>query len=808
MGNLLQDLRYGLRMLRKSPLFTAVAIITLALGIGANAAIFSVVNAVLLRPLPYKDSDRLTVVLHEGRNPVAPANFFDWQRQNRSFESMGAAEYWTPNVNGTGNAEKLWALRTTSEVLPMLGVQPMLGRFFSAQEQEPGREHEAVIGYEFWQSHFAGSAQVIGQPVTLNGETYTVVGVMPRGFKFAPFWATKAQLWAPLVLSDRLDNRHGRSLRIFARLKTGVSLQQAQAEMTIIAAGLEEAYPGTNEDVKVQSLKEKVVGKVRPALLVLLTAVGFVLLIACANVAHMLLARSAARQKEIAIRAALGAGRARVIQQFLTESLWLAVTGGAAGLLLAFWGVRALVALSPADLPRVESIGLDLHVLMFVMGITLIAGLVFGLAPALRAAAPNLSDTLKEGGRGSSEGIRHNRLRSLLVASEFTFALVLLVGAGLMIRSFLALQNIDPGFNPHNLLSVVVSVTGTKEAGPGERPIFYQQLLERIRQVPGVQSASAINHLPLGGDIWGLSFHIEGQPVPPPSETPTAAFRVVLPGYFKTMNISVLHGRDVSDHDVLNTPGVVVVNDFFARRYWPKEDAIGKRITFDDLKNNPKWLTVAGVAKNTVRSDWTEPPAEEVFLPYLQNRDYLEDAASHFTYLTLVVRSSNPAALVPVIRGMAGSVDSSVVMSEVQTMDEVVADATAEPRFYLLLLAVFAAVALILAAVGIYGVMSYSVSRRTQEIGIRMALGAQTSHVIRMVVGQGALLATVGVVTGLIGALAVTRLMSGLLYGVRSNDPLTFIAVAVMLSAIALIASYIPARRAAKVDPMVALRNE
>jgi predicted permease len=442
------------------------------------------------------------------------------------------------------------------------------------------------------------------------------------------------------------------------------------------------------------------------------------------------------------------------------------------------------------------------------MGITLIAGLVFGLAPALRAAAPNLSDTLKEGGRGSSEGIRHNRLRSLLVASEFTFALVLLVGAGLMIRSFLALQNIDPGFNPHNLLSVVVSVTGTKEAGPGERPIFYQQLLERIRQVPGVQSASAINHLPLGGDIWGLSFHIEGQPVPPPSETPTAAFRVVLPGYFKTMNISVLHGRDVSDHDVLNTPGVVVVNDFFARRYWPKEDAIGKRITFDDLKNNPKWLTVAGVAKNTVRSDWTEPPAEEVFLPYLQNRDYLEDAASHFTYLTLVVRSSNPAALVPVIRGMAGSVDSSVVMSEVQTMDEVVADATAEPRFYLLLLAVFAAVALILAAVGIYGVMSYSVSRRTQEIGIRMALGAQTSHVIRMVVGQGALLATVGVVTGLIGALAVTRLMSGLLYGVRSNDPLTFIAVAVMLSAIALIASYIPARRAAKVDPMVALRNE
>ncbi len=808
MENLLQDLRHGARMLRKSPLFTVVATLTLALGIGANAAIFSVVNAVLLRPLPYRDSDRLTVILHAGRNPVAPANFFEWQKQNRSFESMGAAEYWTPNVTGAGDAEKVWALRITSEVLPLLGVQPILGREFSGREQERGNEHEVVIGYQFWQSYFAGDAQVIGRPITLNGETYTVIGVMPRGFKFAPFWATKAQLWAPLVLSDRADNWHGRSLRIFARLKPGVSLQQAQAEMATITARLEQAYPGTNEDVKVISLKEKVVGNVRPALLVLLTAVGFVLLIACANVAHMLLARSAARHKEIAIRAALGAGRGRVIQQFLTESLWLALLGGGAGLLLAFWGIRALVALSPAELPRVETVGLDWHVLLFVLGVTLLAGLVFGLVPALRAAAPNLSDTLKQGERGSSEGIRRNRLRSLLVASEFTFALVLLVGAGLMIRSFVALQNIDPGFNPHNLLSVVVSVTGTKEAAPGERPLFYQQLLERIRQVPEVQSASAINHLPLGGDIWGFSFHIEGQPVPPPSETPTAAYRVVLPGYAKTMNLPVLRGRDINDHDTLNAPGVVVVNEFFARRYWPKEDAIGKRITLDDVKNNPQWLTVVGVVKNSLRSEWTEPAAEEIFLPYLQNRDYLEVPAPQFTYLTLVVRGGNPKAMATIIRGMVESVDKNVVLSEVQTMDQVVAEATAEPRFYLLLLAAFAAVALTLAAVGIYGVMSYSVSRRTQEIGIRMALGAQTSQVISMIVGQGALLASGGVVAGLVGALAVTRLMSGLLYGVRPNDPVTFIAVAAVLSAVALIASYIPARRATKVDPMVALRHE
>ncbi|HXC42466.1 MAG TPA: ABC transporter permease [Candidatus Dormibacteraeota bacterium] len=808
METLIQDIRYGCHMLVKSPGFTAVAVITLALGIGANTAIFSVINAVLLRPLPYKNSDRLTVILHDGRNPVAPANLFDWQKQNHSFESMGAAEYWTPNVSGTGNAEKLWALRITSEVLPMLGVQPILGRFFTPQEQEPGREHEAVIGYEFWQSHFAGNAQVIGQSITLNGETYSVIGVMPRGFKFTPFWATRAQLWAPLALGDRIEDRHGRSLRIFARLRPGVSLAQAQAEMATITARLEQAYPGTNDNIRVLSLKEKVVGNVRPALLVLLIAVGFVLLIACANVAHMLLARSAARHKEIAIRTALGAARARVIQQFLTESLCLALVGSGSGLLLSFWGIRALVAMSPADLPRVETVTLDSHVFMFVLGITLVSGLAFGLAPALRASAPNLSNTLKEGGRGSSEGIRHNRLRSLLVASEFAFALVLLVGAGLMIRSFFAMQNIDPGFNPRNLLSVVVSVSGTKEAAPGERPRFYQELVERISQVPGVQSASAINHLPLGGDIWGWPFHVDGQPIPLPSETPTAAYRVVLPGYFRTMNIPLLNGRDISDYDALTAPGVVVVNEFFARRYWPNEDAIGKHFTFDDLKKGPKWVTVVGVAKNTLRAEWTAAQEEEVFLPYLQNRDYLENPASQFAYLTLVVRSSNPAALVPVIRGMVGSLDKNVALSEVQTMDQVVGEATAEPRFYLLLLATFAAVALTLAGVGIYGVMSYSVSRRTQEIGIRMALGAQPVQVIRMVVGQGGILATVGVVAGLIGALAVTRLMSGLLYGVRPNDPITFIAVAAGLSGVALIASYIPARRAAKVDPMVALRDE
>jgi predicted permease len=632
---------------------------------------------------------------------------------------------------------------------------------------------------------------------------------MPRGFKFAPFWATKAQLWAPLVLGDKVNDRSGRSLRVFARLKPNVTLTQAQTEMTAIAAHLEQEYPGTNPNVTVLSLKEKVVGNVRPALLALLIGVGFVLLIACANVGHMLLARAAARQKEIAVRAALGAGSARVVRQFLTENGLLAVLGGGAGLLLALWGIHILVALSPVDLPRVETVSLDGRVLMFVCGITLAAAFIFGLAPALRSVAPNLTDALKEGERGSSEGIGRNRLRSLLVASEFTFALVLLVGAGLMIRSFLALRTIDPGFDPHKILSAVVSVTGTREAEPGSRPLFYQQLVERIRKASGVQDASAINHLPLGGDIWGFSFHVEGQPVPPPSETPVATFRVVLPGYFRTMKIPILSGRDITDQDILQRPGEVVINDWFARRHWPGQDPIGKRITLDDLNNHPAWLTVVGVVKNAVRSEWTEGPDDEMYLPYLQNHDYLEKSEQHFGYLTLVVRANDdPAALTPMIRGMVASADKNVLVSDVQTMDQVVAEATAEPRFYALLIGSFAAVALVLAAVGIYGVMSYSVSRRTQEIGIRMALGAKPGDVIGSVMKQAAMLAAAGVGTGLIGALALTRLMAGLLYGVRPGDPVTFAAVAVLLSTVAVFASYIPARRAARVDPIVALRYE
>jgi putative ABC transport system permease protein len=808
-SGILEDSHYALRQLRRNLGFTVVAILTLGLGIGANTAIFSVVNAVLLRPLPYKDDSRLVVILEKGRNPVAPANFLDWRDQNHVFEQMGAAEYWTPNLTGRNNPEKLWALHVSPATVAMLGVQPLLGRAFLPEEDETGKENEVLLSFSLWQSHFAGDPGIVGQSVALSGQTYTVVGVMPRQFKFAPFWATKAELWAPLAFGARQTDRGGASLRVFARLKPGVTLQQAQAEMAGITGRLEREFPGTNQDIEVLPLREKVVGNVRPALLVLVTAVGFVLLIACANVSHMLLARSTARQKETALRSALGAGRWAVMRQFLTESLLLALFGGGAGLLLAIWGVRVLLALGPADIPRVDTVGVDAPVLLFALGISLLTGVVFGLAPAWRGTSVNLSDALKQGERGSSDGLARNRFSGLLVASEFAMAVVLLAGAGLMIRSFFALEHVDPGFDPHNLLSMVVGVAGTEEQSAGHTGNFYKQVLLKVKAAPGVQSVGAINHLPLAGDEWGLPFHVEGRAATRPGEEPGATYRVVFPGYFRTMRIPILRGRDVAEADDLGAPGVVVINDYLARRYWPGEEALGKRITFNDPGKNPSWLTVVGVVKNTVRGSWISPPAEEVFLPYLQNREYLENPSPPFAYLTLVIRTgSNPAAAAPAIRGAVHSLDKNVPLSEVQTMDQVVAEATAQSRFYVVLLGAFAVVALVLAGVGIYGVMSYSVSRRTREIGIRMALGAHRRDVLELIVLRGMAPALAGVAAGVAGGLALTRLMSSLLFATPPSDPLTFGAVVVMLSGVAVAASYWPARRASGVDPMVALRCE
>ena len=807
MKQIFQDFRYALRQLTKARAFTAVAVVTLALGIGANTAIFSVVNAVLLRPLPYKDDDRLAVVLQQGRNPVSPANFLDWREQNHVFEQIGAAEFWTPNLTGTDNPEKLWALHVTPSIFPMLGVQPLLGRVFLPKEQETGKEHEALLSFKLWQSHFAGDPGIIGRTVALSGETYTVVGVMPREFKFAPFWATKAELWAPLALGPRQADRGGASLRVFARLKPGVTIEQAQAEMASITGRIEREFPGTSQDMKVVPLREKVVGNIRPALLVLFGAVGFVLLIACANVSHMLLARSAARQRETAVRSALGASRWDVLRQYLIESLTLALFGGIAGVMLAVWGIRVLLTLGHANIPRVESVSLDSRVLLFALGLSAVTGLAFGIGIAWRRADVSLSDALKEGERGSSSG--RNRLSGLLVGSEFALAVVLLAGAGLMFRTFFALQHVDPGFDSHNLLSMVVGVDGTEEASDGRTANFYPQLLRRIEGVPGVQTVSAINHLPLAGDQWGLPFYVQGRPAVRPGEAPVATYRVVFPGYFGTMRIPVLRGRDIEQSDDLRSTGVVVINDYMAQRYWPGEDPIGKRITLDDAAKNPSWLTVVGVVKNTVRSNWASPPEEEIFLPYLQSRAHLENPSAPYAYLTLVIRTSgDPASAAPAIREAVHSLNKNVPLSEVQTMDHVVAEATGESRFYVVLLGAFAVVSLVLAAVGIYGVMTYAVARRTREIGIRMALGAQRRDVLGLIVFNGVLPAVGGLAVGVGGALALTRLMATLLYGVQPSDPLTFTAVVLLLSSVAIAACYWPGRRATGVDPVVALRYE
>ncbi|MEP7132570.1 MAG: ABC transporter permease, partial [Acidobacteriota bacterium] len=771
-------------------------------------AIFSVVNAVLLRPLPYRDPGSLAVLLHRGRNPVSPPNFRDWQRDSHSFAAMGAAEGWQPNLVSGEQPERVEAVRLTSEILPMLGVAPLFGRVFAPTEDATGKDHEVVLSHALWRRKFGADRGLVGRAISLDGEPYTVIGVMPPEFRFPPFWQTGTQLWAPLCL-DRNPSRDGNSLRVFARLNPGVPYAGAQAEITGLTGRLEKQFPGTNRDVVVRSLQETVVGRVRPALLVLLAAVGFLLLIACGNVAHMLLARSAARQKEVAVRTAIGASRARLVRQFLTESLLLSLAGGCAGLLLALAAIRVIVSIRPLGLPGIDTLSVDVRVLAFSFAISIATGIAFGLAPALASSRRDLSESLREGERGSTEGRGRNRLRSVLVGSEFALALILLVAAGLMIRTFVALQAIDPGFDQRRVLSMVVSVSGAPSAGPGRRGVFYPRVLDRVRALPGVRSASFINHLPLAGDVWGFPFAVEGRPAAARGDAPTAAYRVVLPGYFTTMGLPLRRGRDIAGSDRLDAPGVIVINEFLANRFWNGENPLGKRIALGGGKDAPDWLTVIGVVKNAARSDWTAPADSEIYVPLLQSPRYLETRFFAFEYLTLVVATSgDPAAAAGSVRNEVHSIDPAVTISEVQTMEHAVGQANAQPRFYLMLLSAFAAVALLLAAVGIYGVMSYVVSRRAHEMGIRMALGARRADLLRMVVGQGMAVALAGAAAGLAGALVLTRLMSGLLYKVPPTDLATFAGVTAVLIGVALAATWIPARRATRIDPMTALRAD
>ncbi len=807
-GGLWQDLRYGVRMLWKNPGFTVVAVVALALGIGANSAIFSVVNTVLLRPLPYKDPERLVMVWEDRtargypRDTPAPANFVDWREQNKVFEGMAAIATHSLNLTGTGEPERLEGKRVSASFFPLLGVEPLLGRAFSPEEDQPGGNRVVVLSHGLWQRRFGSDRGILGKPLILNGESHEVVGVMPQHFQFP---TREDELWVPIAFTpQQAAARQSHYLLVIARTKPGVTVEQAQAEMSTIGARLQQQYPAANTDlgVAVVPLHEQVVGDIRPALLVLLGAVGFVLLVACANVANLLLARAAARQKEIALRVALGASRIRLVRQFLTESLLLAALGGVVGLLLSLWGVNLLKAFIPENISQARDIAIDGSVLGFTLLVSLLTGLIFGLAPVSQASNFNLNETLKEGGRDSVSGRRGNRIRSILVVAEVAVSLVLLIGAGLLINSFLRLRGVDPGFRADNLLTMRVVLPETKYPDQARRASFYAELVRRVESLPGVQSAAVTNWIPLvkQGDSSGIS--IEGQPDPGPGQNPSAVTRVVSPHYFQTMGIELLQGRQLNEQDRSDSPRVIVIGETMARKFWPGEDPLGKRVTMGGPADAPiPWLEVVGVVRDVRQFELAAEPKPQMYVPFEQPVFF---RPSHLVLKTSV----EPGGLAAAVRKTVWEIDRDQPVSNIRTMGEVLSESIARQRFSMLLFGIFAAVALVLAAVGIYGVMSYSVAQRTHEIGIRMALGAQARDVLKLTVWRGLKLVLIGIVLGLAAAFALTRVMTSLLFGVSPTDPATLAVISVVLISVALLASYVPARRATKVDPMIALRYE
>ncbi|MFN7931915.1 MAG: ABC transporter permease [Bryobacteraceae bacterium] len=808
---LLQDFTYALRTMRRSPMLTAVGIATLALGIGANTAMFSVVSAVLLRPLGYYQPDRLVHISHARFSPMAPANFVDLQRSMQSWESAAAVSAWSGGLETKAGREKVLGLMVSADTFRMLGIAPALGRTFLPEEHQPGKNHAVVLSHRLWQRAFGADPAVIGATTTLSGEIYTIAGVMPSSFQFTPFWFTEAELWLPMTLSDQASNRRAQYMRMFARLKPGVTLEQSATELTTRWHALEQEYPLENGKlgIRLRTLNEMVVGNIRPALLVLLAAVGFVLLIACANLANLALARSVERRREIAIRTALGAPRSRIIRQLVTESLAVSLCGGALGTLLAWFGVDALQSsLRATGIPRVQEIAIDGQVLLFVAVISILTGLLFGLFPALDATRPALTGTLRDGGRGSSEGPRSLRARAILVMAEVALSIVLLAGAGLMLRTFAALRAIDPGFDPHHTVTMQISVAGQNDMRGPRRAQFFHTLEDQVRTLPGIESAAFINHIPIGGDSWRMRAYGEGLPVPAESDPTTALYRIVTPGYFRTMRIPLREGRDLTAADRDTTTPVVIINEELARRLWPTESPIGKRLA-TSIEGTPVWYSIVGVSAATRQESLAERPLPEYFFAYDQTPALLNRTDPGFAYLTLVVRTSLPAQQsANAIRALVKQANKEAILSEVRTMDQILSSSTWQSRFYMLALLVFAAFALLLAAVGIYGVMAWSVTRRRQEIGIRIALGADRARVIWMVLRQSAMVVALGVAIGLPLAFAATQTMGKMLYGVTPSDPATFLAVPVLLVVVALLASYFPARRASGLDPVTALRAD
>jgi putative ABC transport system permease protein len=806
MENLWRDVQYGARMLVKSPGFLAVAVLTLALGIGANTAIFSVINAILLRPLPYDESDRL-MILTEWSEQVpemsfSVANLKDVRDQNSVFETLVGYNGTSLILTGeSGEAERVNARQVTSGLFATLRKTPVVGRAFTPEEDKPGAERVVLLGEGFWERRFGRDPKVVGRTLSLSGETFTVIGVMPKTLHGS--WKTIDAFTPLLRLEDRIggENRRGNhpGIYVIGRLKPGVTVERARADVVGIAKRLAEQYPNSNarQSMTLLPLLELFVGELRPALMLLLGAVAFVLLIACANVANLLLARAAGRQKEIAVRMALGARRGRLVRQLLTESVLLSLAGGALGVLFALWGLRVLVASLPANVPRADEIHLDGTVLAFTAGIALLTGLVFGLAPAFKIATADVHEPLKEGGRGTV-GAGHHRLRNTLVVAEISLALVLLVGAGLLLRSFYRVLQADGGFRPDGVLTAGVPLPQARFDDHAKRAAFLERVLETVRALPGVQAASATMPL-LGG--WQSSFSVEGKPEPPPGQRPSADIARVGTDYFRVMGVRLLEGRAFADRDRVDAPLVCMVDETFVAKHFPGESALGKRLKFGGLQDTDnKWMEVVGVVAHVKNYGVDQDSRVEMYLPYLQ---------SSVSALTLVVRTEgDPGRLAAGVRAAVTAADPGLPVFSVRTLEELMAERTAERRLSVLLISVFAGLALLLAAVGIYGVMSYAVAQQTQEIGIRMALGAERDHILRMVMRHGTLLSFLGIGIGLAVASGLARLISSLLFQTSATDPPTFSAVPILLGAVALLACYLPARRATRVDPMVALRYE
>lgn len=800
-----QDMRFGVRTLLKSRAFTVVALLTLALGIGANTTIFTLVNALLFRPLAYADPERLVMLRERSRQldnmSVAYLNYQDWRRQQKSFDNLGAFRGASFNLTGGELPERLLGSQVSAEMFPTLGVTPIKGRVFREDEDKPGAQRVAVLSYGLWSRRFGADPKILDKPLTLNGQSHSVVGVMPPGFRFPP-WANKSELWVPIGLeADQMQERGNHpGIYVVARLKPGVTQQAAYSDMDVIAQQLEKQYPdsNTNNRVGIEPLHDRVVDGLRPALLVLLGAVGCVLLIVCANVANLLLARASGRQQEIAVRTALGAGRFRIIRQLLTESALLSLLGGALGLVLATWWLKLLVSIIPETTPRADQIQLDNSMLVFTLGISLLTGLIFGLVPALQASRVDLHLSLKEGGRSLAGGFAGHRLRKFLVVAEIALSIVLLVGAGLMIKSFGQLTEANAGFDRRNVLTVQISLPAAKYDKEPQRVAFFEQLLAQLKALPGVQHAAITTPL-LGG--WQSSFYTEGSPPPARGEGSLSDVNRVAPDFFNAMKIPLVKGRTFTDRDRAGAPLVAIIDTTMAARHWANQDPIGKRLKFGGSADsqNP-WMEVVGVVGHVKNYGVDEESRVEVYLPYFQ---------SPIGSTTVVLRTAgDPAALAASVRQRVLSIDPDQPVYNIRTMEELLSLSLAPRRIAMILLSIFAGMAVILAAIGIYGVLSYTVTQATHEIGIRMALGAQRPDVVRLVLKQGLVLAAIGIGIGVLAALALTQLMSTLLFNVSATDPWTFAAVPVLLALVATAACLIPALRATRVDPMVALRYE